>query len=558
MIRHFKIYFIIAACITGISLTECYAQYTGHKSLIQKINKLSSDYPALCSVKSVGKTPGGRDVMVLSLGTGDKDNKPAIAIAGGIDGSYLFTRELAMGFVENLLRESATPEIRKLIDKITFYVFPDVNPDASEQYFATLEYERLINDRNTDDDRDFINGEDPYEDLNGDGFITKIRVTDSAGTYVESTDDKRIMVQADLAKGQKGMFVVYSEGFDNDRDGLFNEDGPGGVDFNKNFTYNYEEYGINAGLHAVSEPESKAVADFLYDHFNIYAVICFGPQDNLGQPPPRGGERPSPAPQQAQPEQPPQQMRQTGERRITSVMKTDETLLKLVSEKYHEITGLRGAPSVKTSPGNFADWVYYHYGRYCFTTPGWWFPPADKERNIEAAFLKYAEDNKIENVFISWTEIKHPDFPGKKVEVGGIKPFVMTTPPADKTEEFITKNYKFIIAVAEMHPELEFIDTKVENVGNDIFRITLKVHNKGLFATCAEVGNNNQWTRIARITLEPSKDQTVLSGQKVQRMQRLESNSTSEYSWLISGKGRVTVTAGALNTGAASTIFELK
>ena len=41
---------------------------------------------------------------------------------------------------------------------------------------------------------------------------------------------------------------------------------------------------LNAGLHPVSEPETKAVADFLFDRFNIYAVFTFGPQDNLGQP----------------------------------------------------------------------------------------------------------------------------------------------------------------------------------------------------------------------------------------------------------------------------------
>ena len=52
----------------------------------------------------------------------------------------------------------------------------------------------------------------------------------------------------------------------------------------------------------------------------------------------------------------------------------------------------------------------------------------------------------------------------------------------------ISKNYKFITAVAAMHPELEFLDIKTENAGENIFRITLKVHNKGIFATCAEIG----------------------------------------------------------------------
>ncbi|MCK7529554.1 MAG: hypothetical protein MZV63_00095 [Marinilabiliales bacterium] len=99
------------------------------------------------------------------------------------------------------------------------------------------------------------------------------------------------------------------------------------------------------------------------------------------------------------------------------------------------------------------------------------------------------------------------------------------------------------------HPELEFIDTIVENAGENIFRLTLKVHNKGIFASCAESGNNNLWTRIMRISLEPASGQTLLSGQKVQRITRLEGDGSAEFSWLIKGKGNLKVIAGALNTG---------
>lgn len=532
------------------------AQTVDYKSMVQRINRLAAAYPALCSVKSVGKTHGGNDIWVLTIGSSNPDSRPAIAVAGGIDGSYVFTRDIALGFAENILKDSeSNNSIKDLLGKITFYVFPDVSPDASAQYFAEVKYERTLNGRNADDDRDFSTGEDPYEDLNRDGLITQIRVEDPAGKWTESTDDNRLMTQAELARIKQKLYSVYSEGTDNDKDGLFNEDGPGGVDFNRNFTYNYEEFGTGAGLHPVSEPESKAVADFLFDHFNIYAVICFGPQDNLGQPSSRGGERPSagafsqPAGQQ--------QTRNTGDRRLTSVLRSDETVIKIVSDKYHEITGFTGAPPSKNNPGSFSDWAYFHYGRYSFTTPGWWINP-DKGKSLEATLLKMSDENKVTGVFVPWTEIKHPDFPGKKVEVGGIAPFALTVPPSGQAEEIITKNYKFITAVAEMHPELEFTDVSVENAGSDIFRVSLKVHNAGIFATCAEAGDNNIFTRIMRISAEPAKGQNIISGQKVQRIQRLEGNSTAEYSWLVSGKGRFTVTAGALNTGTITTSFDLK
>jgi hypothetical protein len=238
-------------------------------------------------------------------------------------------------------------------------------------------------------------------------------------------------------------------------------------------------------------------------------------------------------------------------------MRSDETINKLVSDKYHEITGIKGAPISKTTPGNFMEWAYFHYGRYSFSTPAWWFP-ADKNKNAEASFLKYAGENKINDVFVPWTEIKHPDFPDKKVEVGGIKPFVTINPPASDLDDLITKNYKFISAIAAMHPELEYLDAKVENAGENIFRVTIKVHNKGVFATCAEVGDFNQWTRIMRISLEPGSGLSFLSGQKVQRIQRLEGDKSAEFSWLISGKGSVKITAGALNVGTITTSLELK
>jgi hypothetical protein len=556
------------ACFALLLRADGQNQYNNHKSMLQKIDAMGKEYSSLCTVKTLCKTAGGNEVFVLTIGTGDKENKPGIAVVGGTGGSHLLGKEIALGFASSLLKESSSPEIRNLLEKITFYVFPDVSPDATGQYFSDIKFERSVNARPVDDDRDFTTDEDPYEDLNKDGLITMIRVSDPAGTYVESEEDNRVMVPADLAKGQIGTYSVYTEGIDNDKDDSFNEDGPGGVNFNRNLTFNYEEFGANTGLHPVSEPETKAVLDFLFDRFNIYAVIAFGPQDNLGQPM-KASERPASEQTAQQPMTQMQfqgqsqtqmmgQMRQmTGERRFTTILKSDEVINKLVSDKYHEITGVKGAPAAKAEPGNFMDWAYFHYGRYSFSTPAWWVP-VERDKNADITFLKYAADNKIEDVFVPWTEIIHPDFPGRKTEVGGIKPFVTINPPAEKLEELVTKNYKFIITIAEMHPELQFLDINVENKGDNIFRLTLKVYNSGIFATSAAAGVMNMWTRLMRLSLETADNQKFLSGRKVLSIQRLEGGKSEEFSWLISGKGTVKITAGAVNTGIITTSAELK
>ena len=545
-------------------------QYINYKTMSQKINALCREYSDLCLVKSLVKTTGGKDIWLITIGTGDMDNKPGIAVVGGVEGSYIVGKELALGFAGSLLKNSSTAEIKDLINKITFYVLPDVSPDETEQFFAGLKYERVVNARSTDDDRDFVNDEDPYEDLNNDGYITLIRVEDPSGNYTQSEEDNRIMVAADLSKGQTGGYLLFSEGIDNDKDNNYNEDGDGGINFNRNFTFNYEEFGTNAGLYPVSEPETKAVADFLFDRFNIYTVFAFGPQDNLGQPmksseqqdpvqsSPGNGQIPPGTFQIPPQNQDPGRSQMRMERRIiNTILKSDELINRLVSDKYHEITGVKGAPVPKTSQGNFMEWAYFHYGRYSFSTPGWWFP-VEKGKNQDAAFLKFAEKNKLNDVFIPWTEIKHTDFPGKKTEVGGIKPFAMINPPADTLSILMTANYKFITAIAAMHPELEFLDVKTEKIEGDLFRISLKVHNRGIFSTCAEIGDQNMWTRIMQLTLEPEKGQSVISGYKAQRIQRLNGDESAEFSWLIMGKGNIKITAGAINTGKITTTIELR
>jgi hypothetical protein len=61
-----------------------------------------------------------------------------------------------------------------------------------------------------------------------------------------------------------------------------------------------------------------------------------------------------------------------------------------------------------------------------------------------------------------------------------------------------------------------------------------------------------------RLSVEPSAGQTIISGQKEQRIGRLNGDESAEFSWLISGKGKVGISAGAANTGLVRTSVELK
>jgi hypothetical protein len=135
---------------------------------------------------------------------------------------------------------------------------------------------------------------------------------------------------------------------------------------------------------------------------------------------------------------------------------------------------------------------------------------------------------------------------------------VLFIPPPDSIDYLISSHYKFITAVAAMHPELEILDIKVEDAGENIFRLSLKIHNKGLLATCTELGDEYIWTRIMRLTAETSTGQELISGLRTQRINRLQGDESAEFKWLISGKGKVVISAGSANTGEVSTTIELK
>ncbi len=547
---------IATALVVFLANPGALGQYRDHAVLNRDMNNLAKTNSAICEIESLTKTAGGKDILVLTIGTGDKNTKPGVAVLGGIEGSYLLGREIAAGIAENLIKNSSAPEIKELLSRVTFYIFPDVSPDASEQYFSNIRYERNWNSRSVDLDRDWQTGEDPFEDLNNDGFITLLRVLDPNGTHIESPSDPRILIPADPARGQKGKYMLYSEGIDNDDDGQFNEDGDGGVNFNNNWPYNYQEFGRYAGIHAVSEPETKAVADFLYDRWNVYATICFGPQDNLAQSgrgaaggqsgastgmiAARGGAAAS-----------------AGDRSTMQIARSDANVNRLVSEKYLSVTGVKGSPPNPAARGNFMEWAYFYYGRFSYSTPGWW-PEIERGRTDEASFLKYAEENNLGEVFVPWTEIKHPGFPDKKAEVGGIKPFVMINPPASKVKDIVDSNYEFIREMAEMHPSVEISDLVIENTGGDIFRVTLKVGNTGLFPTLSEIGVRNRFVRLPRVALTLDSKQTLITGTKVQQMARIEGNGFQEYSWLIRGKGTISVKAGDVNCGTAAISANLK
>lgn len=534
--RHVLCFFLLAL-LPSVLMAQGYGNRAKQAS---RLEALARSYPKYAKLQSLVKTAGGRDVWQLTLGSGKVDEKPAIVVVGGVEGSHLLGTEIAIGFAETILSNSSSDSVKSLLEKTTFYIFPNMSPDAMEQFFQPVKYERQGNATATDEDRDGQTNEDGYDDLNGDGRITWMRVESPVGEYKIHPDDPRILVKADLSKGERGQYLVFPEGMDNDKDGQFNEDGEGGVYFNRNFTYKHPSFTPGAGEIPVSELETRALADYLFERYNVYAVLSFGANNNLSTPVSFN----------------PQGVAQTI---ITGWYEADAKVNSMVSDLYNKTTGYKDPPKGGQTGGDFYAWGYYHFGRYSFSTPGWWVPKtkADSARNEKAFtledpganFLRWAGQQGLTDVFAEWKTIQHPDFPGQKVEVGGLAPFSMATPPYKLVPDIVKKNSSFIVKLASLQPELDVVNLKTEKIGNGLTRITVDVINKGAMASHSKIGERSYWVKRVNVKFNTAKNQTIISGKKSQLLNALEGNSAQTLSWLVKGTGKSSVEVGSPTTG---------
>jgi len=396
-----------------------------------------------------------------------------------------------------------------------------------------------LNARNTDNDRDGSLHEDPYEDLNNDRMITRMRIESPKGAYIESPKDPRVLVLADAAKGEIGKYRVLSEGIDNDKDGLFNEDGDGGVNFNRNFTFGYKNFQSETGEHAVSEAESMAVADFLYDAFNVHTVLSFSLNNNLSEA---------------------AKVFMTTHTGVSREQEntTDGKIYAYANSLYNKfVPDMAKTTALPAEGGEFYTWAYQHYGRYSFVTPAWWPALTDEKdkditENKELLFLKWAEKNGVNDVFIPWTTVNHPDFPGSKVEVGGLKPFILYNPPSAMVSKLADDHLAFVNALTEAAPRCVIASLTKEALEKDLFRITLIVKNTGIMPTLSQIGERSYFLKYVTVQLKTASGQKLLQGNPKVTTPVLNGGDTIEFTWLVSGNGKLSIEAGCPTAGYAT------
>lgn len=542
------------------------AGYRNHAALTTALETLRREHPRLVSVDVIATSPGGRAVHAVRLAAGaNPDQRPALLILAGAHGPHLVGSEIAVGTAQRLAgaygRDSA---VTALLDRTTIYILPRLNPDAAEAFFRRPLVERTLNDEADDRDHDTARDEDGPDDLNGDGFVTMMRIADPAADWRPDPADPWLMRRAEAVKGEAGGWRLRAEDRDNDGDGEFGEDGPGGTDINRNFAHEFAFFG-DGGAHQFSAAEARAVAEYVTARENIAAAYILGPQDNLMEPwrhrPQAGG--------------PPQGTSAGGP--YTSILRADESYYVEMGERFKRITGLSRNPPSVSFGGDPASWMYYHMGRLAFASRGWWVPEAPRDSAAAAgpragggapADPLAQERNAMKwlqahdpSALIPWTSIQHPDFPRQVVEVGGFRPFALMNPPAAMLDSVIAAQTRFVQELAGLMPSVALREVTVTALGQGAWRITAQVANTGYFPTQAAIGARLPWVRQIRVDLQAAANQSIVAGRAIQLIGTIAgSGRSAELAWVVTGPAGSTMTLRAASpvAGSASTTVTLR
>lgn len=592
---------VVLACLLvlatpGIARGQT-ASYMDYDGLTRELRAIVDD-SKLATMESLGTTLGGREVWMVAVGDpsgSPLDERPGVLVVGNLEGDHLVGSQLALEAIRYLIDNAEDEAVRAALADRVFYFFPRLNPDGAEAMFASVKRNKRTNARPWDEDNDGRMDEDGPEDLNGDGYITMMRVPDPAGLYMIDTADARIMKRADPTKGESGDYAVYWEGTDNDGDGFINEDGPGGVDLNRNFQHAYPYWEGDAGPHMVSEVETRALMDFALAHRNIAAILTFGETDNLVTPPDsRGalaGARVPDLPgfadasnaevftkgvvssgggastrgfrggrgggtsyiRGAQPGR--DNDPSSGVRPVMTVATQDQAYFKTVSGAYKRITGIERVPMHRTAEGAFFQYGYFQFGVPSFSTLGWGIPkgdtvaqargregsgagaPSPGARDVskgDASFLAELEAADIE-AFLDWSPFRHPEL--GEVEIGGFLPYVTHNPPADQIPELGRKHGEFLVELAGMLPRVRIADTEVKALGGGVFTITVKVENVGLLPTSLRHGQTSRSVGPTFVQIQVDDDDILSGAEKTASVGVLAgSGSQEKVTWIIRGR----------------------
>jgi hypothetical protein len=129
----------------------------------------------------------------------------------------------------------------------------------------------------------------------------------------------------------------------------------------------------------------------------------------------------------------------------------------------------------------------------------------EKRGEDERKELKWFDEHAPE-AFVPWQAVEQPDFKGRRVEVGGYRPFVLTNPPAQMRAGVAAQQGDFLMELARRLPRIGIGKIECHLLADSVYGIEIHVVNTGFLPTALAHGETTQEVYPTRliVDLEPA------------------------------------------------------
>jgi murein tripeptide amidase MpaA len=460
--------------------------YYRYDELTRILHAFAEEYPHLVRIESIGKSYEGRDIWLLTVtnfATGPADEKPALWVDGNIHASEVSPSAACLYLIHRLTREYGSHEkITRCLDTRAFYVCPRVNPDGAE--WALADKPKIIRSST----RPYPYDEDPIgglvtEDIDGDGRMLMMRIPDPNGNWKKHPDEPRLIIRRDPDEVGGEYYRILPEGrFDEPFDPAILTIQPKkeGLDLNRNFPAHwrqeYEQDG--AGPYPTSEPEVRAIVDFIAKHPNITGGVTFHTWSGV-------------------------LLRPYSHQPDDAFPAEDLWTYQKIGAKGTEITGYPNISvyhDFKYHPkeyisGVFDDWMYDHMGVFAWTVEIWspqrqagitdykfidWYREHSVEDDLK--LLKWSDEALGGRGYVDWYPFEHPQL--GRVELGGWDMlYAWRNPPPEFLEKEVALFPDWLVWHLLISPKLAVYEATVEPLGDALYKVRLVVQNTGWLPT---------------------------------------------------------------------------
>jgi hypothetical protein len=200
-------------------------RFLSYDELTRQVRAWADAFPDLCRAASIGRTPEGRELWLLTLGPDPDRPRPSAWVDGNMHASELCGSSVALAIAEDVLRlhlrqdgegtGPASPVQAARLRDVRFYILPRMSPDGAEAVLTSGRYVRSV----PRDERPAR--AHPYwrcGDVDGDGLALSMRIRDPLGEMVESADFAGLLLPRSIDDSPP-YYKVYPEGVIENFDG---------------------------------------------------------------------------------------------------------------------------------------------------------------------------------------------------------------------------------------------------------------------------------------------------------------------------------------------------